>query len=68
MRKIKIYTWGCDEVKEVTLQEAKKIINNVYADPFGGVVMNRKTGKVFSNIGADVDEIYVVPDDPVALG
>ncbi len=61
-RKIKLYitsSWGT-EVKEVSLEEAEKVVKSTYADPFGGFVVNRKNGEIISEITSDIDEVVII--------
>jgi hypothetical protein len=46
--------------KEVTVGEARKILDETYADPLGGLVANSKTGEVIYRIDPDVAEITVL--------
>ena len=46
--------------KEVTFNEAKKILDETYSDPLGGLVADGKTNEVISQIGPDVEEIVVL--------
>jgi hypothetical protein len=48
------------EVKEVSLEEAKKVLGRIYADPVGGFVSNRKNGEIISEITPDIDEIIII--------
>ena len=59
-RLIKVHTLGGEEIKEVTLQEAQKILEDIYNDPVGGLVVDVSTGKVIWKIGPDVEEIRVL--------
>jgi len=58
-RKIKV-RFLTGEEKEVTVAEAKGILNEVYNDPLGGLVADGKTKEVISQIGPDVEEIVVL--------
>ena len=59
-RLIKVHILGGEEIKEVTLQEAQKILEDIYNDPVGGLVVDVSTGKVIWKIGPDVEEIRVL--------
>jgi len=59
-RMIKIHILGKEEVEEVTLQEAERILENIQNDPIGGLVVDVKTGKVIWQIGPDVEEIKIL--------
>lgn len=57
---IKVRNIGSREVRKVTLEEARKILENTYDHPLGGFVTNARTGEVISQIDPDVDEIVVI--------
>jgi len=61
-RIIKVYTFGRNgmEMKEVNIAEAERIIKEIYADPYGGIIADRKTGEVISEIGPDVEELSIL--------
>jgi len=46
--------------KEVSVEEAKKILEEIYNDPLGGLVADGKTNEVIWQIGPDVEEIIVL--------
>ena len=58
-RKIRVHFLTGEE-KEVTVAEAKRILNEVYNDPMGGLVADGKTNEVISQIGPDVEDIVVL--------
>ena len=55
-----MHTLGEEETKEVTLQEAQKMLEDIYNDPVGGLVVDVSTGKVIWKIGSDVEEIRIL--------
>jgi hypothetical protein len=61
-RTIKMFITGTQgtEVKEVTLAEARKVLEHTYADPVGGFVANRKNGEIISEITPDIDEVIII--------
>lgn len=61
-RVIKVHILGRNglETKEVSLEEAETILNETYADSLGGLVTDRRTGEVISEIGPDVEELFIV--------
>ncbi len=65
VRRIKVHTPGA-EVWEVTVEESKKILEDTYKDPMGGVVADLTTGEVIWSIGPDVTEIIIV--EPIGGG
>ena len=46
--------------KEVSLEEARRILDETYADPLGGLVADGKTNEVIYQIDPDVSEITVL--------
>jgi len=46
--------------KEVSLEEANRILDETYSDPLGGLVANATTNEVIYRIEPDVDEIIVL--------
>jgi hypothetical protein len=61
-RRIKLYITGTEgtDVKEVSLEEAQKVVAQTYADAVGGFVANRKNGEIISQITPDIDELIIV--------
>jgi hypothetical protein len=61
-RTIKVHIFGRNglEVREVSLEEAERILQETYTDPLGGLVADRKTGKVIWEIGPDVEELSIL--------
>jgi len=57
---ITIRCMGEKETKQVTLQEAEKILEEVYDDPIGGLVADAKTRQVIWKVGPDVEEILIM--------
>lgn len=58
-RMIKVRTWGEKTIKQVSLQEAEQILEEIYNDSIGGLVADARTGKVILQIGPEVEEIMV---------
>ena len=61
-RTIKVYIQGRNgvEIKEVELEEAKRILKETYTDPLGGLVADRRTGEVIWEIGPEVKELFIM--------
>jgi hypothetical protein len=61
-RRIKVYVSGRNglQTREVSLEEAKTILQETYADSLGGLVADRKTGQVIWEIGPNVQELYII--------
>jgi hypothetical protein len=61
-RMIKVHVLGRNglETKEVSLEEAERILKETYADSLGGLVTDRRTGKVIEEIGPDVEELLII--------
>ncbi len=49
-------------VKEVTPQEAQKILEDTYHDGWGGFVVDGKTSQIIWEIGPNVEEIIIIPE------
>ncbi len=43
MSTIKVHKTGVTEVKEITMQEAQKLLEDAYNDPIGGIVADAIT-------------------------
>ncbi len=61
-RVIKVQILGRNglETNEVSLEEAETILKETYADSMGGLVADKRTGQVVSEIGPDVEELFIV--------
>ena len=59
-RVIKVRIIGKKEIREVTLQEAQKILEDTYNDPVGGLVADARTGEVIWRMSPDVEEIIII--------
>jgi hypothetical protein len=61
-RMIKVFIFGRNGLvkREVSLEEAEAILQKTYADSLGGLVADRRTGEVISEIGPDVQELLVI--------
>ncbi|HUT72245.1 MAG TPA: hypothetical protein VMW89_16365 [Desulfatiglandales bacterium] len=59
-RKIKVRTIGSAEIREVTIQEAEKILEDTYNDPVGGLVADARTGEVIYKINQNVEKIIIM--------
>lgn len=61
-RRIKVYVSGRNglQTNEVSLEEAKTILQETYADSLGGLVADRRTGEVIWEIGPNVEELYIM--------
>jgi hypothetical protein len=57
---IKVRYTGRGEVHEVTLEEARKILESTYEDAMGGMVADAATGAVIARIDDSVNEILVI--------
>lgn len=59
-RTIKVHSLSANgmEVKEVDIEEAKKLIEKAYTQ--GNVVIDKRTGNVIDNIPSEADEIILV--------
>ena len=61
-RMVKVHILGRNglETSIVSLEEAGRILKETYADSLGGLVADRRTGEVISEIGPDVEELLIV--------
>jgi len=59
-RKIKVRTLGSREIREVTIQEAEKILEETYNDPVGGLVADARTGEVIYKINPNIEQIVIM--------
>lgn len=59
-RVIRVYIMGKEETKDVTVEEAHRILNDTYNDPVGGLVVDARTGKVIRQIGPNVEGIVIM--------
>jgi hypothetical protein len=59
-RKVKVRFMGTEETKEVSSEEAVKIIDDIYRDDMGGFVVNAKTLEIITQLVPDVEEIVVI--------
>jgi len=59
-RMIKVRTLGSGEIREVTIQEAEKILENTYNDPVGGLVADARSGEVIYKISPNVERIIIM--------
>ena len=57
---ITVRVMGKKETKQVTLEEARKIMEQVLDDPIGGIVANAKTRQVIWKLEPGVDEILIM--------
>ncbi len=57
---IRVRIIGQKEIREVTLEEAQKILDNTYSDAVGGMVANARTGEMIHQINSDIEEIVVI--------
>jgi hypothetical protein len=46
--------------KELTVEEAKKLLAETYSDPMGGLVADAKTERVIYQIEPGIEEIFVL--------
>lgn len=60
VRKIKVRYLGDSTFREVSLEEAQRILDKNDNDAVGGMVINLKTGETVTTISPEVDEILVI--------
>jgi hypothetical protein len=60
-RTVKVrYYYAGGETKEVSEEDAKRILSETYSSTYGGLVVDVKTNKVIYQINSDVEEILVL--------
>ena len=60
IRMTKVRTLGSGEIREVTIQEAEKILEDTYNDPVGGLVADARTREVIYKISPNVEQIVIM--------
>jgi hypothetical protein len=55
-----VHTLGSVAVREVTADEAQRIVENTYQDSMGGFVADYRTNQVISQISPETAEILIV--------
>lgn len=60
VRMIRVHTLGSNEIKEVTLEEAEKILEETYNNPMRGLVVDARTRQVILKISPDIEEIIII--------
>jgi len=67
-RMIKVYNVNKRKApRVVTLQEAQRIIEDIYCAGPGQLVVDGKVGRIIRKIGPDVEEVIIIPG-PIAGG
>lgn len=60
-RTVKVrYFYAGGEAKEVSVEDAEKILNETYNSTYGGLIVDLKTNTVIYQINSDVEEILVL--------
>ncbi len=59
-RRIKVRTLGKETVREVDLFEAQRLLERIYKDPVGGLVIDAKSRQVIWEIGPEVEEMIIM--------
>ena len=57
---VKVRVIGSSEVREVTFEQAREIIEETYNNPVGGMVTDAKTGGIIWQISPNIEEIVVI--------
>lgn len=62
VRKIKVYLESRSglEIKDMSPEEAEKLLKETYNDSLGGLIYDKKTGEVISRINPDTEEILII--------
>jgi hypothetical protein len=51
---------GTDYTREVTIEEAGKIIDDTYDKDMGGLVADARTGEIIWRLNPDTEEILII--------
>lgn len=57
---VRVRVMGISQVREVTVEEARKILDETYDSALGGLVADARTGEVIYRISPDTDEILII--------
>jgi hypothetical protein len=57
---VRVRTIGSRQVREMTLEEARNLLEKTYDDPLGGLVTDARTGEAIWRIGPETEEILIV--------
>jgi hypothetical protein len=55
-----VHLAGSPEVREVSPEEAQRILEEVYKDSMGGLVADYRTNQIISKIDDDIAEILII--------
>jgi hypothetical protein len=59
---VRVRVIGNSQSREVTLEEARELLEKTYNDPIGGMVADAKTGKVIWQISPETEEILIIEE------
>ena len=59
-RMISIYMHSSGETREVTVEEAERILDEEFNDPEGGIIIDAKTYRAISYIGPETEGIIIM--------
>ena len=59
-RMITVRIMGTDTVRNVTLEEARKILDETYDSALGGLVADARTREIIWQIGPETEEILII--------
>jgi len=57
---VRVRVIGTSQVREVSFEEARKLLEETYDSALGGMVADARTGEVIWRIGPDTDEILII--------
>lgn len=60
MVKVHIMGRGGEELREVSFEEAARLVKETYEDPIGGLVADAKTKEIIWEMSSDVEEIVIL--------
>jgi hypothetical protein len=59
-QKIKVRALHSLEIREITLEEAEKLLRDIYRDPLGGLIADAATNQVIYRLTPEIKEIIII--------
>jgi hypothetical protein len=59
---VTVKIFGKVQIRQVSLEEAQKIVDETYNNPTGGIVVDGKTHETVSQLGPDTEEIIIIEE------
>jgi len=57
---VTVHTFGKKDIKEVSFEEASKMLEETYNNPVGGIVVDARTHEIISRLTPEHDEIVII--------